>query len=1104
MVSFTLATRESEESEREQSLMNQYSAYSSTSSKNAGTAGHSSSPLTGQFGIPINGRYIQLPSSSSSDEQPYHHRKVSSPKQRNKPTTFKLAQRVKQVSRRAKRRLWDSNEVYDEAAQSAVDIYEATYHNTRSFFIQSFTTAKHVYRTTKDGVQKIEHALLVPVRDAIILPAFSGIERAVDSTVGFLQSPQAAGMASSSLNVIRHTPLIGEHVLAPMILNTVHAIQSTWHVIQYPIIPSRDAVRSTVDGLMTGTKYFLVNSCKEIYFYTKLVDASITRALSHTQWRVLGYGPYSSLNDVHKQEVMDHLCERYLACQDEISRYELACHVKFHNWKLYHDLVVTGLLYERTRERGNSDSNGDDVWLCEYPDYIADAATEAMLLDDSCQHVQPLWFYLPNRNGKVPNKGTPWVLFHERDWKRLETGFRANISEVTYCESDIGVGVVENDTVGSEDIDTQEYPTIAQWYKPNLKRDVLVDNKRFVVSFHPHYSSSSLYDNGGNCVQSDSNGGNACCLDNRFSHLHFPKEIIMRPTLWRFHGRGNQVRRGVWLLDTQKHGLQPYCEQSASLLEDAYLYLKWRAKKCNAGQSSAGSSDMNDDMDTILLTVQVMFGDESQLVQFRSLTRITAIQKTVAGGFALFKRRVFRGIRTDIIEKTFLDCNKNDQASSTYTPSGDLMSCVNLAAPITLIDSSYRQDTSSDSCVPVSDSENIDHLVLVVHGIGEMLKTGDLRLPLPSLTSSIIDCCDSLRKNISEISKDDFGVNVEFVPIEWHEPFALQSRRAQKTENEQELATIGDISLATIPHLRNFANDTMLDILYFMSPRHHDIMVDIVAQQLNLVVQKYRSLYHFQGNISILSHSLGSVIAWDILSHQKKVQRIVSDIDNGIIAKPNAYFLTTPETNYKYPVLNFEVENCFMIGSPVAVFLMMRNQNYNLSNRIRLPGVCRFFNIFHPYDPVAYRLEPLLNRKNASIEPKIIPHWKFGFRVQYQTKYFLQKLMDEAERVKENAVNAVEERIRGIGFLDDSLDDDTDMDFSDVSESHEDNESSTSANDSFDGRRLDFMLQERELETANEYIAALAAHSSYWESKDLALFIAKQIWPECGNQTHIV
>ena len=38
------------------------------------------------------------------------------------------------------------------------------------------------------------------------------------------------------------------------------------------------------------------------------------------------------------------------------------------------------------------------------------------------------------------------------------------------------------------------------------------------------------------------------------------------------------------------------------------------------------------------------------------------------------------------------------------------------------------------------------------------------------------------------------------------------------------------------------------------------------------------------------------------------------------------------------------------------------------------------------------------------------------------------------------------------------------------------------------------MLQEREIEHANEYVAALAAHSSYWVEKDLSLFIARQIY----------
>ena len=44
------------------------------------------------------------------------------------------------------------------------------------------------------------------------------------------------------------------------------------------------------------------------------------------------------------------------------------------------------------------------------------------------------------------------------------------------------------------------------------------------------------------------------------------------------------------------------------------------------------------------------------------------------------------------------------------------------------------------------------------------------------------------------------------------------------------------------------------------------------------------------------------------------------------------------------------------------------------------------------------------------------------------------------------------------------------------------------------GRRIDFMLHEKEIENANEYVATLAAHSCYWMEKDLSLFVAWEIF----------
>jgi hypothetical protein len=48
----------------------------------------------------------------------------------------------------------------------------------------------------------------------------------------------------------------------------------------------------------------------------------------------------------------------------------------------------------------------------------------------------------------------------------------------------------------------------------------------------------------------------------------------------------------------------------------------------------------------------------------------------------------------------------------------------------------------------------------------------------------------------------------------------------------------------------------------------------------------------------------------------------------------------------------------------------------SLGPEFRLPTCARFFNIFHPYDPVAYRIESLVNPELAELRPFLIPHHK--------------------------------------------------------------------------------------------------------------------------------
>lgn len=197
-----------------------------------------------------------------------------------------------------------------------------------------------------------------------------------------------------------------------------------------------------------------------------------------------------------------------------------------------------------------------------------------------------------------------------------------------------------------------------------------------------------------------------------------------------------------------------------------------------------------------------------------------------------------------------------------------------------------------------------------------------------------------------------------------------------------------------------------------------------------------------------------------------------------------------------YPQLCFAVDNFFMLGSPVPVFLLIRKQLQPLSEEFYLRGCRRVFNIFHPYDPVAYRIEPCISSRNSNYEPSIVKHWNGGFRVHYRTRRLWRKFVETTAMTQKNVVEAFEQSMAGMGLLDAANDTESDNEDEDcnseMSESRSNNYVITGQLNQ--GRRIDYMLQEKEIENANEYVAALAAHSSYWIEKDISLFIARQIY----------
>ncbi|PPD74601.1 hypothetical protein GOBAR_DD28474 [Gossypium barbadense] len=129
----------------------------------------------------------------------------------------------------------------------------------------------------------------------------------------------------------------------------------------------------------------------------------------------------------------------------------------------------------------------------------------------------------------------------------------------------------------------------------------------------------------------------------------------------------------------------------------------------------------------------------------------------------------------------------------------------------------------------------------------------------------------------------------------------------------------------------------------------------------------------------------------------------------------------------RYTKLEFKVDTFFAVGSPLGVFLALRNiriglgkgQDYwdeeNISEE--MPACRQMFNIFHPFDPVAYRVEPLVCKEYITKRPVIIPYHKGGKRLHIGFQEFTERLaarshvvMDHFSTVRAKVLTACQSR----------------------------------------------------------------------------------------------
>ncbi|XP_047493920.1 phospholipase DDHD2-like isoform X2 [Penaeus chinensis] len=426
---------------------------------------------------------------------------------------------------------------------------------------------------------------------------------------------------------------------------------------------------------------------------------------------------------------------------------------------------------------------------------------------------------------------------------------------------------------------------------------------------------------------------------------------------------------------------------------------------------------------------------------------------------------------------------------------------------------------TEDFDISDGEAEKIDHLLFLVHGIGSVC---DLRF------RPVEQCVDDFRKLGQQLLSThfkqsvDMGVigRVEILPVSWH-----KALHGDATGIDEKLKPI---TLRSIPKLREFTNDTILDVLLFTSPIYCQHIVDTVASELNRLYTLFCERNpSFSGPVSLGGHSLGSVILFDLLMHQSPNAEDSPNTDpspavenHSICSRDRTDSVTSPvnyvmggqgtgQPSITYPQISFKPDAFFLMGSPIGMFITVRGID-TIGVDFELPTCKRVFNIFHPFDPVAYRLETLVDPSLIDLRPVLIPHHKGRKRMHLELKETIERVGTEVKQKIVDSIQSTWNRLYEF-YSGSSTSANTSLE-KEVDEALaeklflSDEESQQGASGELkipvgrlnQGRRIDYVLQEKPYESFNEYIFALQAHVTYWESEDTMLLILKELYVPQG------
>ena len=205
-------------------------------------------------------------------------------------------------------------------------------------------------------------------------------------------------------------------------------------------------------------------------------------------------------------------------------------------------------------------------------------------------------------------------------------------------------------------------------------------------------------------------------------------------------------------------------------------------------------------------------------------------------------------------------------------------------------------------------AEPAQHLLFLVHGIGrnDDFKDDDQMLNWDG-TAGTNGSSHEFKKALETV----LGSGMR------HAPIALSVRTVEWHSRVHEGGSAGADALLHacqpdgVAELRAFTKGHFIDVLHYTSAAHGQRVVLAVVAQLQAKYEAFvRERPGWRGRVSLVGHSLGSVICLDLVTH-------AGGTFQGI----------------RFPPLPFEVNCLFLLGSPAGLFLVARRQVVQTATR---------------------------------------------------------------------------------------------------------------------------------------------------------------------------